>query len=437
MPQAVRQHEPPAFDLRDVGGDQSLSGLRELGEHSHWFHPKDEHATNEAGDYPAGRSIAPTASAVVEVLEMKDWSVSPDHVSRMVEALTGIHGTLVLPYIARSQPMPIIIPDDCVHRFSIGDRIRLGNETATITRLALELPRSVPGRLEWLALQVPNRHRADQITFMNRLTENDTNFGPFTFGRWRKSIYLYIEGPNNDEPASKLMAVAFGWALRMKLPRLLKPFGKYGEHSRRYGFGLSNMGNGYDFFHLFYGPQTHDSSTTKSWSTHFPWTQWTHIRHTIYMPDGTAFYSEGLKSDWRTFSPMKDQCPKTYFGFEDYDGEMIVATCVIEEREWHKGRGVFRWLRWFSQPLIRRSLDLEFSAEVGPRKGSWKGGAIGHGIDMLAGETPEQAFRRYCEAGYERRGKKTGLRFIGPCEAPPPKVYAADPGDQPAAQQIT
>ena len=36
--------------------------------------------------------------------------------------------------------------------------------------------------------------------------------------------------------------------------------------------------------------------------------------------------------------------------------------------------------------------------ETGSKKGSWKGGTIGHGIDMLPGELHEGAFRRYCLA---------------------------------------
>ena len=67
-----------------------------------------------------------------------------------------------------------------------------------------------------------------------------------------------------------------------------------------------------------------------------------------------------------------------------------------EEREWHFGTGWFKWLSWFRPRKIRRSLDLRFSGETGDRKGSWKGGTLGHSINMLAGEMHELAFRRYC-----------------------------------------
>jgi hypothetical protein len=48
---------------------------------------------------------------------------------------------------------------------------------------------------------------------------------------------------------------------------------------------------------------------------------------------------------------------------------------------------------------------MRFSSEVGERKGSWKGGTIGHSITLLPNELHEAGFRRYCE--------KEGLKFIG------------------------
>jgi len=66
------------------------------------------------------------------------------------------------------------------------------------------------------------------------------------------------------------------------------------------------------------------------------------------------------------------------------------ATCFVERREWRQ-----RWLTWC--PLfakVRTSLDVHFSNEVGERSGSWKGGCIGCGTDMLRGETMEDALRR-------------------------------------------
>ena len=53
--------------------------------------------------------------------------------------------------------------------------------------------------------------------------------------------------------------------------------------------------------------------------------------------------------------------------------------------------------RWY--PIIWRvktstSIDVKFSDEVGERTGSWKGGCIGCGCEMLSGETPLETLRR-------------------------------------------
>lgn len=260
---------------------------------------------------------------------------------------------------------------------------------------------------------------------MNRLTDNDKNFGPFTFARWGKRISLELRSGDDEDPECHFLAVGFGWAFRLHLPTLLKPFGKYGEHRRSYGFSLCDMGNGYDFITFEYGPQTHDSSTTKSWSKHLPWKQWDHVRHSYYNPEGTHFATDPVgRGKWEECNKLSESCPTVHFEFEDYDGKRIVATCKIEEREWHRGEGWFKWLKHFYPVKIRRSLDLRFSDEVGPEKGSWKGGTIGTGCDMLPGETPEQAFRHYCEKLHSSKGNNYMIKFIGPSEAAPPRPPA-------------
>lgn len=68
----------------------------------------------------------------------------------------------------------------------------------------------------------------------------------------------------------------------------------------------------------------------------------------------------------------------------------VMATVTVEEREWRR-----RWLMFI--PLfnhVRSSISVEFSAEVGERAGSWKGGTVGCGYDLRKGETPLLCLRR-------------------------------------------
>lgn len=266
---------------------------------------------------------------------------------------------------------------------------------------------------------------------MSRLTNNDRKFWFITYAKvdWNPLRLVWSSGGGDDEErGNTLTAYAFGWVARVNMPNILRPFkikhiastwdaatvermGRnwyYEVFAREYGFSL-NQG----FLQLFIGAQTHDSTTTQLWCTHLPWTQWRHVRKSYYGLTGEHFWTEGRET-WEERQRRRDLVPKAVFEFLDYDGKRITATTNIEEFEWRLGDGWFKWLSWFCRPKIRRSLDIEFSSEVGPEKGSWKGGTLGHGIDMLAGELHESAFRRYCEQEQSARyGKTFRLTFIG------------------------
>lgn len=88
------------------------------------------------------------------------------------------------------------------------------------------------------------------------------------------------------------------------------------------------------------------------------------------------------------------------------DGEVQHVTATITRRRATHGR------RWFGQGAVSQalrslmpkkvfeSIDVEFSEEVGSRRGSWKGGCVGCSYGMKPGETPEHTLRRMQE---ERR----------------------------------
>jgi hypothetical protein len=185
----------------------------------------------------------------------------------------------------------------------------------------------------------------------------------------------------------------------------------YDEHfPREYGFTLSE-GN----LHVYYGAQTHDSRTDQNKCYFLPWRHWRFIRHSHYDIEGKHFHTEyeRARNSWQASTAIRDACPKVRFEFEDYDGQKIVATTHIEEREWHFGTGWCRWLSWFRPASIKRSLALDFSAEVGLEKGSWKGGTLGHSIEMLPGELHEAAFKRYCEQEHRSKHGRFRIRYIG------------------------
>lgn len=271
-------------------------------------------------------------------------------------------------------------------------------------------------------------------TYRRRWSDNDVYFGPFTYARdgrgYRPLAVVLRSGDDEDYPGANLRVSGFGhtvilalpsWALRPHIERrpagwdaaTVKRLGRDWYEmitEREYGFTLSD-----GHLSVMLGRQTHDSSTEQRWGCFLPWTQWRHVRRSFCGLHGEhvatildADWKRGDRTRWDREREIAEATPTVSFEFKDFDGERIVVTTRIEEREWRLGEGWFKWLSLFRKPRIRRSLDLRFSKETGRRKGSWKGGALGHGIEMLPGELHEAAFRRYCA--------KHEMTFIG---APP------------------
>ena len=263
-----------------------------------------------------------------------------------------------------------------------------------------------------------------------RWGDNDRYFGPFTFARDSSSyrpLAMVLASGCDEYPGASFRISGFGFTAILALPQwALKPHMKkvtpgwdkatiarlgrdfyWDVTKREYGFSLSE-----GFLDVSLGRQTMDSSTEQRWGYFLPWTQWRHVRHSFYdlrgehvatlLDTGTSYADD--PSRWDRERAVAEATPTVSFQFDDFDGERITATTKIEEREWRAGKGWFKWLSLFCKPRIRRCLDLSFSSEVGRRKGSWKGGTVGHAIEMVPGELHEAAFRRYCA--------ENGLTFV-------------------------
>lgn len=63
-----------------------------------------------------------------------------------------------------------------------------------------------------------------------------------------------------------------------------------------------------------------------------------------------------------------------------------VASIHPEEREW--------WRPWSPSRQVIKYIDISFDEEVGERTGSYKGGVLGCGYNMLSGERPVDTLRR-------------------------------------------
>lgn len=264
-----------------------------------------------------------------------------------------------------------------------------------------------------------------------RWGDNDRYFGPLTFSRNTSYRYTGIvlgSGDGDDYPGCRLRVSFFGWTMIAALPAIIKPWRKWVDTShyewskspggywdtgeREYGFTISD-----GHLSVGLGRVTNDSSTEQRWGYFLPWTQWRHVRHAFYDEAGNLFHERCGKSprlgsaEYEADRAAEESCPALTFEFLDFDGERLTARTRIEQREWLFGVGWFKWLSLFRKRRVSRSLDIHFSGETGKRKGSWKGGTIGHSIGMKQGEAHESAFRRYCA--------ENSMTFVGPADPHP------------------
>lgn len=268
----------------------------------------------------------------------------------------------------------------------------------------------------------------------SRWSDNDRYFGPFTFS-WAGSngyrplaVILKSWGDGDDDAAPASLRLSLVWfTLIVWLPPFLHPqrrkvyptswdtatVARLGRNwywdvkVREYGFSYSD-----GFLQVHYGICPGDSSLDQTWCKHLPWTQWRVVANRIYNADGSlAGDVAGLQWDDRRL--IEDAATRAHFDMIDHDGERITVATHASEAEWRLGTGWFKWLGYLVPKKRYRGLDLAFSSETGPEKGSWKGGTVGTSIDMLPGETYEQAFRRYCDKDHRSKYRNYRVTFAG------------------------
>lgn len=89
--------------------------------------------------------------------------------------------------------------------------------------------------------------------------------------------------------------------------------------------------------------------------------------------------------------------PGAAFTTHDYtykleNGTVQRRKATILEERWTRGRNILSRLGWPSR--VHRVINVHFDDEVGERTGSWKGGTIGCGYNMLPDEKPLDTLRR-------------------------------------------
>lgn len=106
--------------------------------------------------------------------------------------------------------------------------------------------------------------------------------------------------------------------------------------------------------------------------------RWIHELKGDYYPMIPGWYNFMESSKWTEEHPYT------------VDGKTVTATISVTEIE--RRPFWFQWTKLFAK--VSKGINVEFSEEVGPGSGSWKGGTTGCGWDMLPGETPKEALQR-------------------------------------------
>jgi len=253
-----------------------------------------------------------------------------------------------------------------------------------------------------------------------RWSDDNTWWGPFTYSSDCYAKYAIILESGDEEGGGCSLRFSFRQrSLIIELPNwVLRPYREqvkatywnaetvermgrdwyWDVHSRRVGFSYSTDDH---FLTVHWGHEDDMNNIHNSKSWFMPWREYHMYRHVLQNLDGSVAHdvtSRGPGFDSLACAEDRgEMAPQITFAFADFDGEIIQATCHRECRRWHRGTGKFRWLRYFMKGQVRNSLEIQFSRETGKRKGSWKGGTIGHGIEMMDGEAVTDAFKRYCQ----------------------------------------
>lgn len=136
-----------------------------------------------------------------------------------------------------------------------------------------------------------------------------------------------------------------------------------------------------------YGMYLHESTLNFPWGKknryiNLPFFSYNFDHHITLGKDGTWFeYDYNKKEEYHT------ECHPYAYTLKSGKTQNRTATCRMDIYQWHR-----KWFPFLKK--VRKSIDIEFSDEVGERSGSWKGGCIGCSYDMLKGEAIEQCLRR-------------------------------------------
>ena len=222
---------------------------------------------------------------------------------------------------------------------------------------------------------------------------------------WKYTRFTWLEVSFEPRPAVALELINFGddyeghfsfkFALGWPVVYLRLPFGRRQPQGDMLdGWGFTTGPDGASELHLNWGDRCR--------IVHLPWS-WGWHRTSYLMADGSWLDEtrrDRLASDdtYEHYCAIRDKRTADQWS-ETYDYRYTLRNGTVQERkakvtmrEMESRRRMLRWTGLGAR--VVRSIDFEFSDEVGERSGTWKGGCIASGEAMRPGETPLDTFRR-------------------------------------------
>lgn len=132
----------------------------------------------------------------------------------------------------------------------------------------------------------------------------------------------------------------------------------------------------------------------KSKVIYMPWNlEW--YRTSVLLKDGT--WETEKRGSRKEFYDKDVWGDKIHYETHSYTYKLksgkvqnVTAECYVKEMEWRRKA----WMKYPFKNLVRRTIEINFSDEVGERAGEWKGGCVGCSYKIRKGETIEQCLRR-------------------------------------------
>lgn len=131
-----------------------------------------------------------------------------------------------------------------------------------------------------------------------------------------------------------------------------------------------------------------------------------HGRAWFYL--GKRKYDETFHVEWLFGKRANNLAFKMSFGYGDSESGICFHVCVpytytlkngtVQNRKAsvHIERRTYRrkWHWLLRKRMVNTSISVDFDDEVGEETGSWKGGTVGCGYNLLPGETALECLRR-------------------------------------------